>query len=603
MSDGSGNYWTRLIERRHNRRALIRGAALAAAGVAGAAALACKTNQGGGQQGASGSQSSGAAASAPKNAVNALTTRATPQQPNETPVSGGTLAWWIGANPPTMDPHLNVSVNTLYMASGALSRIYRFKTGWDPNVGNNLEVEPDLGASAESSDAITWTVKLRPNLKMQNVAPLNGRPVDSEDVKATFTKATLPTSVNAGNLGMIDPAQIQTPDANTVVFKLKYPYAPFPKLLASGAYSWIMPKEAVAGAYDTTKKIVGSGPFILDTFTPDVAVTFKKNPDYYEQGRPYVDAVRVAIITDPNTRIAQFTGGNLDYLSMVLLDNVPTVKQQNPKAEWQRTVTSGNGVMYYNMGDPKSPFQDIRVRQALNLAMDRDAYAAGSGFAKGEYVQTFTVPPNVGKWAAMAEDYPSDTLQWYKYDLARAKQAFSAAAGPKNIRMLYPAGNPADPQLGKQADIARNMLSELPWTLSYSNIDYNKDWIAGGKGVGYPGGGVPADAMAWWGWSARTEVDEYLFSFFHSKGAGNFMHISDPKIDDGIDKARTVINEDDRIKAYKDVQRYIAAQNYVLMGMVNGLAYYFASPRAHNFLYGDTYSPGSNYWAKMWIKS
>jgi peptide/nickel transport system substrate-binding protein len=585
------------MQQRHNRRAVIRGAVMAGAGLAGAAALACKASP------SSSSSSSSAPTAAPKSAVSGLIGRTQPEPKGDTPVSGGTLNWYIGANPPTMDPHQNVSVNTLYMASGALSRIYRFKTGWDPAVSNNLDVEPDLGASAESPDGITWTVKLRANLKMQNVAPLNGRAVDPEDIKATFAKALLPASVNAGNLSMIDPAQIETPDKQTVVFKLKYPYAPFPKLLASGAYSWIMPKEAAAGAYDTAKKIVGSGPFILDSYTPDVAVTFKKNPDYYEQGRPYVDTVRVAVIPDPNTRIAQFTGGNLDYLGMPLLESVPTLKQQNPKADAVRNVGSGNGVMYYNMKDPSSPFQDIRVRQALNLAMDRDAYAAGSGFAPGEYVQTFTVPPNVGKWAAMAEDYPADTLQYYKFDLAKAKQLMEAAGAPKSIKMLYPAGNPADPQLGRQADIARNMLSQLQWTVNYSNIDYNKDWINGGKGIGYPGGGVPADAMAWWGWSTRTEVDEYLFSFFHSKGAGNFEHVGDPQIDAGIDKARTILNEDERIKAYKDVQRYIAAKSYVLMGMVNGLAYYFVQPRAHNFFQGDTYSPGSAYWAKMWLKA
>jgi peptide/nickel transport system substrate-binding protein len=564
--------------------------------------LACKAGPGTGST-SSGSSAASGATTAPKSSLSGFISRAQPEPKGDTPVNGGTLNYWIGANPPTMDPHQNVSVNTLYMASGALSRIYRFKTGWDPNVGNNLDVESDLGASAESPDAITWTVKLRPNLKMQDVAPLNGRVVEAEDIKSTFTKATLPASVNAGNLGMIDPSQITTPDKNTVVFKLKYPYAPFPKLLASGAYSWIMPREAAAGSYDTAKKIVGSGPFIMDNFTPDVAVTFKKNANYYEQGRPYIDTIRVAIIPDPNARIAQFNGKNLDYLSMVLLENVPTVKQQNPKADYVQAVGSGNGVMYYNLGDPKSPFQDIRVRQALNLAMDREAYAAGSGFPKDQYIQTFSVPPNVGKWAAMAEDYPSDTMQWYKYDPQKAKQLMDAAGGSKlNVHMVYPKGNPADPQLGRQADIARSMLSQLPWTMTYADVDYNKDWINGGKGIGYPGGGVPVDGMAWWGWSTRTEVDEYLFSFFHSKGAGNFMHLNDPKVDDGIDKARTILNEDERIKAYKDVQRYIAAQNYVLMGMVNSMAYYFVQPRVHNFLWGDTYSPGSAYWAKMWLK-
>ena len=317
-----------------------------------------------------------------------------------------------------------------------------------------------------------------------------------------------------------------------VVFKLSYPYAPFSKTLASAFYSVdhaargrgrrlrYQQERSLAAARSASKAI-----------TPDVALTFKKNPDWFEKGRPYIDAVRVAIIPDPTARIAQFTSGHLDYLGTPLLDAVPTVVQQNPKAEVIKNIGNGNGVMYYNLRDQGSMFLDVRIRQALSLAMDRDAYAAGSGFGK-DYVQTFSVPPNVGKWAAMAQDYPEDTLQWYKFDLPRAKQLLESAGGSQlSIKMLYPAGNPADPQLGRQADIAQNMLKQLPWNLSYATVDYNKDWINGGKGIGYPLGGVPADSMAWWGWSSRSSVDEYLYSFFHSKGGGNFEHVNDPTID------------------------------------------------------------------------
>jgi peptide/nickel transport system substrate-binding protein len=598
MAGERDNYWTRAIQRRHSRRALIRGAALAGAGLYGAAALACKATTSTG-----GAKSSNQAQPSPaKGSVAALVGRTGTEPKGESPVQGGTLNWYIGANPPTFDPTQNVSVNTAYVAGAVLSRPFRYRTLFDVAASNNLDIEPDLAATAETPDGVTWTLKLRPGAKHQNIAPVNGRAVDPEDFKASFIKSTDPKSVNAGNLSMIDPAQIETPDKQTVVFKLKYPYAPFKTFLASAFYCWVMPKEAVAGAYDTAKKIIGSGPFILDSYTPDVAVNFKKNPDWFEQGRPYVDSVRVAIIPDPSARIAQFTGGHLDYLGTPLLDAVPSVIQQNPKADAIRNVGNGNGVMYYNLSDPKSPFLDIRLRQALSLAMDREAYAKGSGFGD-QYIQTFSVPPNVGKWAAMAEDYPADTLQWYKYDLAKAKQLMDAAGGSKlNMRMLYPAGNPADPQLGRQADIAQAMLKQLPWNMSYTTIDYTKDWIAGGKGIGYPGGGVPADGMAWWGWSSRSSVDEYLYTFWHSKGAGNFMHVNDPEIDKGIDKARATLNEDDRLKAYKDVQRYIAAKVYVLMGMNNGLAYTFVQPRVRNYQLGDFSGIATGYWAKLWLK-
>jgi ABC-type transport system substrate-binding protein len=593
----SNNHWTRLSRRRMQRRALLRTAALAATGLYGAAAFGCsgKTSSSNG--------ASGRAQSTPaRGPVNSLVGRTGSDAKNETPAQGGTLNWYIGANPPTFDPHSNVSVNTDYVAGAVLSRAFRYKTEFDVATSNNLDIEPDLAASAESPDGITWTLKLRQGIRFQNLAPVSGHAVEPEDFKQTFIRATSPGNVNASNLSMIDPAQIQMPDKTTVVFKLRYPYAPFPTTLASAFYSWIMPREAVAGAYDTNKTIIGSGPFYLDNYTPDVALTFKKNPDWFEKGRPYIDAVRVAIVPDPTARIAQFTSGHLDYLGTPLLDAVPSVVQQNPKAEVIKNIGNGNGVMYYNLRDQGSLFLDIRIRQALSLAMDRDAYAAGSGFGK-DYVQTFSVPPNVGKWAAMAQDYPDDTLQWYKFDLPRAKQLLESAGGSRlSIKMLYPAGNPADPQLGRQADIAQNMLKQLPWNLSYATVDYNKDWINGGRGIGYPLGGVPADSMAWWGWSSRSSVDEYLYSFFHSKGGGNFEHVNDPAIDQGIDKARSTLNEDERVKAYKDVQRYIASKVYVLMGMVNGLGYTFVQPRVRNFQLGDFSGIATGYWARLWLK-
>jgi peptide/nickel transport system substrate-binding protein len=594
------NYWTRALRRQYSRRSAIRTAALAGAAVAGAGLLACKSSP----SGSTNSSKQAAPAQSPvSSAAFGLSGRTGTDPKGETPVQGGTLNWYIGGNPPTFDPHLNVSINTSYLASAVLSRPFRYKTGFDVSSYYALAIEPDLASSAESPDGTTWTLKLRPGVKFQNVAPVSGRAVEAEDLKATFTRATSNTNVNAANLSMIDPGQIETPDKSTVVFKLKYPYAPFPTTLASAFYSWIMPREAVAGAYDTAKTIIGSGPFLLDSYTPDVAVNFKKNPDFIEKGQPYVDGVRLAIIPDAGTRNAQFTGGHLDYITGPLLDTVPTLIQQNPKADAIKLIGNGNGVMYYNLRDSGSVFQDIRVRQALSLAMDRDGYAAGSGFGK-DHVQTFSVPPNVGKWAAMAEDYPADTLQWYKFDLAKAKQLMDAAGASKTaMRMVYPAGNPADPQLGRQAEIARSMLAQLPWTIGYVTVDYNKDWINGGKGIGYPGGGVPADAMAWWGWSSRSSVDEYLFSFFHSKGGGNFEHVNDPQIDQGIDKARSTLNEDDRVKAYKDVQRYIASKVYVLMGLENGLGYTFVSPRVRNLQLGDPSGFGTGFWSKVWLKA
>jgi ABC-type transport system substrate-binding protein len=203
----------------------------------------------------------------------------------------------------------------------------------------------------------------------------------------------------------------------------------------------------------------------------------------------------------------------------------------------------------------------------------------------------------------MAPDYPPDTLQWYKYDPQKGKQLFEAAGGDKlNMKEIYPAGNPADPQLGVQAQTAFSMLKALPWAaFTYVTVDYNREWINGGKGIGYAPGGVPADSMAWWGWASRPTVDEYLSTYFASTGSVNIEHLKDPQIDSMLNKARATLNEDERVNAYKDLQRYIASKVYVLMGCVNGEGYTFVAPRAQNYRLGDTTAPGISNWAQMWI--
>jgi peptide/nickel transport system substrate-binding protein len=603
MSSDQSGYWTRLTQRRYSRRSVMRGSLLAGAGVMASTALACKgtTSIGSSKPAAPSQSQSGASATS---ALAGLDGRSG-SQPKGPPVRGGTLNWYLAGNPPNLDPTQNTSTLTIVPAGAVYSRLFRYKTPWDVVQSLNLETAPDIGQTAESPDGLTWTIKLRANAKFQNIPPVNGHAVEAEDVKQSFLKATSPKAVNSGNVAYIDPNQIQTPDKQTVVFKLNYPFALFPSSGLASRYCWIFPREAVSGAYEPATKMIGSGPWMLDTVTPDVAETYKRNPDYYDSSQPYVDSVRVAILPDPNSRIAQFTGGHTDYLMGVLVNDVPTVQQQNPKAEALHVINNANGIMYYNLAQGSgSPFLDIRLRQAASLAIDRDAYAKASGFAPGQYIQTFIVSPGIGKWAAGIEDYPADTQQWYKYDLQRAKQLFAAAGGEKlNMKLIYPAGNPADPQLGVQAQTVFSMLKQLPWnSLTYVTVDYQHDWINGGKGIGYPAGGVPPDSMAWWGPGAvGPTVDEYIVYFYQSKGAGNMSHLDDPKVDSLLVKARGTLKEEDQVTAYKDVQRYIVSQLYAMLGMVNGEGYTFVSPRAQNYALGDNVAVGTANWAQMWL--
>jgi peptide/nickel transport system substrate-binding protein len=598
-----GNPWRQetMLGRRYTRRAVLRAAAVAGAAGAGWLAMACATQ--GDRRPMGGAAPGGGVVSTAvaggQTGIAALIGRTGTEPKGETPVRGGVFVQAINGNPPTFDPHATVNVYTMFTASATMGRLYRFKTFWAVAAANSKEIEPDLALSYETPDGVTWIYKLRPNVRFHDIPPVNGRVFEAIDVKATFARAVAPTSANRGFLLMIDPEKIETPDKQTVVFKLNYPYAPFSRLMASSLFAWIMPREGAEGVYDPARQVIGTGPFIFESYQPDVALTFKRNPNWFESGRPYIDGVKLPVIPDQAQRYAQFTAGNLHVVG-VLQEDLETLQRQNPKAERIQNVGNGNGIMYYPLGDPASPFRDIRVRQAISLAVDRAAY--GKIYYGDKYIRTFNVTPDFGKWVITWEELSPETQQWYNYDLPRAKRLMEEAGGARiSVKMIYPVGNPAEPLLRNQSETVYNMLTALPWKVTYVPVDYTRDWVGGGKGYQYTG--LPPDTMAWWGLAVRTTVDEHLSGWWYSKSTTNMSRLNDPRLDAMIDKARTLLNEEEQLKAYKEVQKYILDNVYCLCGMVNGLGYTLVQPRVRNFTLGDGFGPGPNVWGKLWLAS
>ncbi len=602
MSDDSNSYWSARARRRLSRRALLRGTALLGAGLAGSTLLACK----GSTSTPSGSAKKAPAAQATSvSGVNALVGR-TGSQPTGQPAGGGTLNVVVGINPPSLDPHGSTSAGSFAIINPAMSRLLRFKSPWDVIATYNRETEPDLASSVESPDAVTWTFKLRNDAKFSNTPPVNGHAVEAEDIKLTYERATSDKNANRGSLGMIDSAQIQTPDKNTVVFKLKYPYAPFKAIVASGIYGWILPREAVTGAYDPAKQVIGSGPFTLEKYTPDVEALYKKNPNWYEKGKPYIDGVKVAVVPDKNAQIAQFTAGNLDYISSPLDDdNLDQVRSQVPNAELYTTWGPGDGQMYFPLGsDSNSPFKDVRLRRALSLLIDRDAITKVA--FHGKAVQDFYSPQSFGKWSLHVEQLPPETAKYYKQDVQVAKQLIDAAGGSSLVlKMLSPYPFPPGSEpfwYHTMREMVSNFLTQGQWKSNLVLIDYTKDWVAGGKGVRYGFFPSPNDSMVFAGLEGRQDIDQYVFDWYDGASSANCEHLKDDKLDSMISKARTIIDDDQRAKAYIDLQTYMADSVFSVAGQPNGLSYTMIAKRVVNYTAGDSYGAGTGTWANLWLQ-
>jgi len=574
------NYWVPKPARRINRRQVI--ARTAGMGLAGMLAAACSARN-----------KAGSGAAAPGTGG--------PQAAQGTPKPGGTYNAVFSNEAASLDTQKVSYPTDDQVASAAMSRPFRFKTGTrsgpHPNLIDDGEIESDLALSAETADGITWTVKLRPDAKFHNIAPVNGHAVEAEDIKSTYVRAlTIPTNPSRGALGMLDANQIQTPDKQTVVFKLNYPYAPFNKTLTSPVYSWIFPREALAGTYDPEKVMIGSGPFIFKSHTPDVEYVLTKNPDWFEKQQANIDTLHFAVITDPAARSAQFTSGHLDDLLLMNATELATLKQSNPQAQlFPVSPTAGENI-YLQLGDPTSPFTDLRVRQAMSMALDRDAIH--HAVFLDEFEDTHFVTASLGKWSLRLSQLDADTAQYYKYNLPQAKQMLQAS-GILSQPFKWEFGNTLgagaqDPQNGALL----NMLTAAGLKLTSVIVDYAKDYIDSGHGIrqGY----FNKDVVVYGGQQPFTEVDEFLFSYFHSKSTQNEEKVNDPVLDAMIDKERTMLNEDDRVKAALDIQKYVAKQVYILNP---GEARYFqfVQPWVKNFSVATTMDGGVGTYAKLWL--
>jgi len=519
-----------------------------------------------------------------------------------TPRTGGTVNVYLPYNPP-LDPQ-KVSAAAQQAVGGSYSRLFRFKTGTDPKVITDHDLENDLALSIESPDASTWTVKLRPDATFHNVVPVNGHPVEAEDIKATFTRALDPSTSdpNRGSLGMIDASQIQTPDKQTVVFKLVYPYAPFRKTLASPTYSMIFPREVLTGSYDPSKVIIGSGPFIADSVTPDVATVFKKNPSWFEKTGPYVDVVRMAVVPDRQQQLAQFAGGNLDELILDNIDDANAAQQRQPKAQVFKARRASPFPIYFQMGDPASPFQDIRLRRAVSMAIDRET--VGKVVFNGQYEEVVYVPSYMGKWAMPVSDLPQDTKQYYTYNPGEAKKLVDAAGGGGlELKLTYLVNGPGaftpSPSYKQHAETVANMLNAVGLKTTLITNDYNKDFVDSGKGSrqGY----FDKDVLMFASAGSFTDADEWLFSYFHSKSTSNQEHLSDSTYDAMVDKQRTIVNEDDRLKAVQDIQRYLADKMYA-PSTVGTYEWAVVSARVENYQYSNSLGKNTESYAKLWLQ-
>ncbi|HLZ70680.1 MAG TPA: ABC transporter substrate-binding protein, partial [Dehalococcoidia bacterium] len=406
------NYWQRLAAGQVTRRRLLRGGAVTSLGLAAAGIVGCgssnnKSSNGANSGAAPSATSAGAAAAtatraaAPAGSPTAAATSGSPAATNAVSVptaqagvkSGGTVQGEI-VGTANLDPVENTTYRSQWLSGFHYARLFRFAAAADPKVTSARTPVGDLVEKYEiTSDGMQYTMHLRQGVMYH---PPLSRALTAADVLASwdyFNNDPKNTN-NTVYKPIVD--SLTAPDDNTLVFKLKGPYAPFLNKLANTQYLWIMSKDAVDKKIDASQQAIGVGPWIFQGATP-TAFTWKKNPNYWNKGLPYADQAVLNIIPDTSTQEAQFGAGKLDFYGAAAAD-VDDLKKANPKAVVAEYVPDGMAFLFfYNVMAADSPFKDQRVRQAASLAIDRQGIIDAIYNGRGVFVNV--VPPGLGKWS------------------------------------------------------------------------------------------------------------------------------------------------------------------------------------------------------------
>ncbi|MBY3568492.1 ABC transporter substrate-binding protein [Rhizobium laguerreae] len=384
----------------------------------------------------------------------------------ETPKQGGDIVVTYKDDITTLDPAIGYDWVNWSMIKSLYSRLMDYAPGTPnpvPSLAESFTVSPD---------GLTYTFKLHKDVKFSN-----GREVVASDVKYSIERAVDPKTQGpgAGFFGAIKGFEdetggktttlsgIETSDDSTVIFNLSRPDATFLHVLAIN-FASVVPKEAVeAAAGDFGKKPVGSGTFILKDWTVGQQLVFERNKDYFVKGVPYIDSFKVEVGQEPLVALLRLQKGEVDIAG----DGIPPAKFLEIKnsADGAQMIVDGEQLHtgYITLNTKVKPFDNVKVRQALNMAINKDRIT--------RILNGRATPANQPLPPLMPGYDKSFT--GYAYDVAKAKALLAEAGYPDGFEtVLYSTNTDPQPRIAQaiQQDLAAVGVKAEVRALAQANV-------------------------------------------------------------------------------------------------------------------------------------
>lgn len=363
------------------------------------------------------------------------------------PVQGGNL---IFANPQDIQSMNQTNVfdnNSIWVIEQITQPLYTVTS-------NGKGVQPWLATGyTESADKLTYTFALRSGVKFST-----GQPMTSADVKFSLEQ----TMAAAAGWGYIDAAitSVAAPDPSHVTIHLKYPWAPLLADLSLFANGIVPDNYGGKSAAQFWQAPIGTGPFKFDYWHKGQGVKLVRNTYYWQKGKPYLDSVTWTDVPSDNTRQLQIKGGQAQIDQFPSWSTVASLKSTPGVA---MTLFPSTQTNYLTFNEQVKPFQDVHVRQAISLALNRSSIINAVLFGNGQPANSL-FPPQV--------PYYDSSTPGLQYNLTAAKQQMAQSSVPHGFSttLLLPSGNS---DYATIAAIAQSDLKPLGITVNVQTLDPN----------------------------------------------------------------------------------------------------------------------------------
>jgi 4-phytase/acid phosphatase/peptide/nickel transport system substrate-binding protein len=439
---------------------------------------------------------------------------------------GGTLTVGAELDIPGFDP-LKVGVFDT-AARIAADLIFDTLTKLD-NDGNAV---PKLALSWSSSEDLkTWTFKLRPDVKFHD-----GTPFNAQAVVWTFNRLKDPKNNCRCAFFISYINSVEAKDDLTVVYHLRDPSVNLPALLTIPSQNNVMQSPAAiqARGNDYNRAPVGTGPFVIKSWTAGDRMVLERNPNYWNKGHPYLGRVVVRPLPDAQSRFSSLLAGESDvvWADEYEADNIMRARS-NPALKVHNHIGSGAGVYAFNT--KLAPFDDVRVRRALVMALDRKKMSQA---LTGGLSRPATNPYGDGSWVKCKDDGA------LPYDPAKARELLREYGKPVDFKMLVT----ATPRGRAAGQVMQQLWKQVGANMEIEQVDQTT---------------IPPRAfqrqfqITPWRLIDLADPDPIMYAYFHSSSALSLANYSNPELDQLLERTRATADPAKRTEDYCAIARLI----------------------------------------------